>query len=297
MNSHSAAAGLPPLNALRVFEAVARLGGVRQASQELYVTPPAVSHQLTKLEEFLGSSLFIRKGRTMLLTETGQDYLTEISPALQAIGRATVVASQRKERETLTVAAPPSLTLNWLLPRLSDFVSKYPEYDVRLVDRMIMDPEERGVDVAFEYRFDANPHCTTRPVLDNETVALASPDYAIRHGLDRIEALQGLTLIDTDRRLTSWKSVLSGYPWVHDQQLLSVGYSLHAFQAAVQGVGVALGNRINADGMIQDGQLCVPFHFDQDMLPPLPGYYLSALPHKARWRRVIAFTQWLDDIL
>ncbi len=288
---------LPPLNALRAFETVARLGGVTPAANEMCVTASAVSQQLAKLEKFLGSTLFIRKGRTMLLTETGRDYLTEVSPALQAIGHATAGASRRKERETLTVAAPPSLTCSWILPRLSDFIASYPEYDIRLVDRMTMDPEDRGVDVAFEYRFDADPHFTTRPILDNETIVLASPGYAARHQIDRIEALQGLTLIDTDRRLTSWKSVLANYPWIHEQQLLSLGYSLHAFEAAAHGVGVALGNRINADVSIQAGRLCVPFELDAELLPRLPSYYLSSLPYKAQWGRVVAFTQWLEDIL
>lgn len=288
---------LPPLNALRAFEAVARLGGVREAAKELYVTAPAVSHQLAKLEQFLGSPLFIRTGRSMVLTEIGRDYLTEISPALQAIRRATSIAARRKERETLTVAAPPSLTANWLVPRLGNFLVKYPEYDIRLLDRMTINSDERDVDVGFEYRFDASTDFTTKPVLHNEIVALANPEYAQRHHLDGIAALQGLTLIDTDRRLVSWKSILSDYDWINQQQILSVGYSLHAFEAAAKGIGVALGNRINADGKIDSGDLCVPFAFDETLLPPLARYYLSVPPHKQRWQRVVAFTDWLDSIL
>lgn len=97
---------LPPLHALHVFETVARLGGVRAAAAELNVTPPAVSHQLDKLEGFLGAPLFIRRGRNLVLTEGARDYLTEVRPGLEAIGRATSVATQETQREVLTVAGP-----------------------------------------------------------------------------------------------------------------------------------------------------------------------------------------------
>ncbi|GAA3555092.1 LysR substrate-binding domain-containing protein [Marinobacter xestospongiae] len=287
----------PPLYALRVFEAVARLGGVRMAAQELCVTPPAVSHQLAKLEEYLESPLFIRKGRTLLLTEVARDYLTEIRPSLLAIGRATAIASQKKNRETLTVAAPPSLTTKWLIPRLARFSEAFPQYDVRLLDRMILAPEEKGIDIAIEYRFEEDPHFTTRLLLNDEVVALTSHEYAHKHDLRSIEDLRGLTLIETERRLNSWKSILADFPWVKDQPFLSVGYSLHAFEAAAQGLGVALGNRINAEGMLESGELCVPFEIDETQLPPLPRYFLSIPPHKERWARVATFVDWLEQEL
>jgi DNA-binding transcriptional LysR family regulator len=285
---------LPPLPAVRVFEVVARLGSVRQAAQELYVTPPAVSHQLAKLEAHLGATLFIRRGRTLDLTDTGRDFLVEVSPALQAIDRATSIASRRKERDTLTIAAPPTLTTKWLLPRLGDFFAEYPEYDVRLMDRMTLDPDESIIDVAIEYRFDSDPHFSTRHLMPDDMVALANPDYVADHEIDSLASLQGLTLIETERRLTSWKSVISDFDWAKDQRFLTVGYSLHAFDAAAQSLGVALGNRVNAEGMLSAGQLCIPFDIDEELLPPSPSYYVSVPPHKERWTSVVAFTRWLD---
>lgn len=284
---------LPPLAAVRVFEAVARLGSVRKAAQELYVTPPAVSHQIAKLEEFLGTSLFIRRGRALGLTETGRDFLVEISPALQAIDRATADASRRKERATLTVAAPPTLTAKWLLPRLLGFLDQSPEYDVRLVDRMTLTPQETFVDVAIEYRFDTDPHFVSRHLMKDDIVALANPEFARENELVGMHALRGLTLIETERRLTSWKSLVSGFDWAKEQRFLTVGYSLQAFEAAALGFGVALGNRINAEGMLASGQLCIPFAVDEDLLPPSPDYYVSVPSHKQNWPSVRAFTSWL----
>ncbi|WP_083868080.1 LysR substrate-binding domain-containing protein [Halomonas smyrnensis] len=285
---------LPPLSSIRAFEAVARLGSVRQAADELFVTPPAVSHQVAKLEEYLGSPLFIRKGRSLLLTEVARDYLTEIRPSLQAISRATATASHKKSRETLTISAPPTLTAKWLMPRLSDFFQSYPQYDVRLIDRMTLDAKEREIDVAIEYRFDADSAFISRQVLDDDIVALANPDYARRYDLTSLDALRGLTLIETERRLNSWRSILSDFSWLPDQRFLAVGYSLHAFEAAAYGLGVALGNRINAEGMLASGQLCVPFAIDERYLPPLPKYFLSIPPQKERWARVAAFVEWFD---
>lgn len=291
MNVHK----LPPLNALRMFEAVARLGGVRTAANELCVTPPAVSHQLAKLEEYLGSPLFIRRGRSMVLTDVAQDYLKEIKPSLEAIGRATTVASQKKSRDTLTLAAPPSLTKMWLLPRLPDFMEQFPDYDVRLLDRMTFDPDERGVDLAIEYRFEPDPDLVTQQILPDELVVLTTHEFAKKHNLGSLEDLKGLTLIETERRLTSWKTILSEFPWSRRQRYLSVSYSIHAFEAAACGIGVALGNKANAERMIAQGQLCVPFELDNDTLPPVPQYYLSTLAHKERLQKVRDFWGWLED--
>ncbi|WMC12455.1 LysR substrate-binding domain-containing protein [Oceanimonas pelagia] len=180
---------------------------------------------------------------------------------------------------------------------MASFFAACPQYDVHLLDRMILEPEEKGIDIAIEYRFEADPHFTTRQLLDDEIVALASPEYVEKHQLHNIEGLRGLTLIETERRLNSWKSILADFPWVKDQPFLSMGYSLHAFEAAAQGLGVALGNRVNAQGMLAAGELCIPFDIDDSQLPPLPRYYLSIPPHKERWARVATFVEWLEKEL
>ena len=185
---------LPPLNALRVFEAVARLGGVRVAAQELCVTPPAVSHQISNLEDFLGSPLFVRRGRSLVLTETAKDYLVEVRPSLEAIARATTVASQRKVRETLTLAAPPTLVAMWLMPRLPEFMRLHPEYDVRIIDRMTFDPEERGIDLALEYRFEPDPDLMSECILKDDVVILATRELADRHKLTSLESYWFLSI-------------------------------------------------------------------------------------------------------
>ncbi|NOD93676.1 LysR family transcriptional regulator [Ruegeria sp. HKCCD4884] len=276
-----------------MFETVARLGGVRAAAAELNVTPPAVSHQLDKLEGFLGAPLFIRRGRNLVLTEGAHDYLTEVRPGIEAIGRATSVATRQSQREVLTIAAPPTLTAMWLMPKLHGFSELYPDYDIRLLDRMTFNPEERGIDVAIEYRFEADPDLVSLQFLPDELVALTSTDYAEANALHSLDDLKGATLIETERRLTSWKKVLAGRSWLRRQHFFSVSYSLHAFEAAARGIGVALGNRANAERMLAEGRLCIPFELPSETLPPAPRYFLSAVSHRQRQPRVRAFWDWL----
>ncbi|MGB7328195.1 MAG: LysR family transcriptional regulator [Rubripirellula sp.] len=285
---------LPPLNALRVFETVARLGSVRQAASELCVTSPAVSHQIANLEDFLGAPLFYRRGRKLVLTDIARDYMIEVSPSLEAIGRATTVASQRqKAREVLTLAAPLSLTTNWLVPRLSGFLTAFPELDLRFLDRMTLDPDESGIDLAIEYRFEPDPDLSSEHILMDEAVPITAPAFAEKHKIKGLESLKGVALIETERRLTSWRTVLAGFEWSKTQRFINFSHSLHSFAAAEQGLGVALGNKANAEHLVASGQLCIPFNFEPDTIPPTPCYYISATRHKERLPRVNAFRNWL----
>lgn len=284
---------LPPLNALKVFEAVARSGSVKLAAKELCVTPPAVSHQLANLEHFLGEQLFIRSGKSLILSEIAQDYLTEVRPCLESIGRATAIASRRHTRDTLTISAPPTFTSTWLIPRIQDFLKQNQKLDVKFLDRMTITPEERDVDLAIEYRYEQNPDLLSEQLLSDDLVILTSPALKRMHQLNTLEDLRGLPLIETERRLTSWNIVLSDYEWLNNQQLISVGYSLHAFEAAAMGLGVALGNRANAETLLQKGKLVIPFELDEATLPSMPKYFLTAGKENQETTKVLNFKKWL----
>ena len=181
----------------------------------------------------------------------------------------------------------------WLMPKLHRFSELYPDYDIRLLDRMTFNPEERGIDVAIEYRFEADPDLVSLQFIPDELVALTSTDYAEANALRALDDLKGATLIETERRLTSWKKVLAGRSWLRRQRFFSVSYSLHAFEAAARGIGVALGNRANAERMLAEGRLCIPFELPSETVPPAPRYFLSAVSHRQRQPRVRAFWDWL----
>ncbi|MGE8131834.1 LysR family transcriptional regulator [Methylobacterium sp. NPDC080182] len=123
---------LPPLNALRSFEAAARLGSLTLAAQELGVTHGAVSRQVRILEDFLGTPLFRRLNRRIELTATALAYLPEVSAALDRLSVATAAHRTRREPRLLRINATPTFTLRWLIPRLSAFQRLNPGIEVRL---------------------------------------------------------------------------------------------------------------------------------------------------------------------
>ncbi|WP_038162058.1 LysR family transcriptional regulator, partial [Verrucomicrobium sp. BvORR106] len=123
---------LPPLNALRVFEAAARLESFSRAAEVLHVTHGAVSRQIQQLEDWLGRPLFERRHRGVTLTGAGQDYLREVGRAFERIEEATLRQLAQNPRRVLRVNAPATFTLRWLIPRLADFHARHPQLEIRL---------------------------------------------------------------------------------------------------------------------------------------------------------------------
>ncbi len=112
---------LPPLNALKAFEAAARHLSFTKAAEELFVTQAAISHQIKTLEEFLGLKLFWRRNRSLLLTEEGQSYFQDIRSIFNSVSEATERLIARSAKGTLTVTMQPSFAIQWLIPRLMQF--------------------------------------------------------------------------------------------------------------------------------------------------------------------------------
>lgn len=285
---------LPPFKALSAFEATARLGGVRAAAGELAVTQSAVSHQLANLENHLRTALFHRQGKRLVLTDTGRDYLNRIGPVLDHLEEATFEAANHSQIETLTVSAPPSFLAMWLLPRIAGFTAEYNALDLRLLERLTYAPEEENIDCAIEYRLAPDSASNATQILSDQVVPLASPDLIARHGIQSLKDLSGVTLIETERRLISWQAILRESPNLEAQRFLSVSYSLHAFEAARLGLGVALGNRYNAQRFINDRSLAVPFEIPEVLKPRTPKYFLTLPEKKSALKKVVGFSEWLQ---
>jgi LysR family transcriptional regulator, glycine cleavage system transcriptional activator len=143
---------LPPLNALRVFEAAARLRSMKEAAEELAVTPGAVSQQIALLEDRVGTSLFRRLNRSLELTEAGPIYFSPVRAAFRQLEEATRRVAAISEGRVLTVSASPAFAASWLVPRLGDFQLNHPETDLRVVtSRALADFERDGIDVAIRH--------------------------------------------------------------------------------------------------------------------------------------------------
>src|SRR5688572_11739038 len=129
---------LPPLNALRAFEAAARHLSFKNAARELHVTPGAVSHQVKLLEQSLGMPLFRRLTRALELTPEGQALLPKVQEGLRNLAEAVERVRSRGEASTLTVMAPPNFATRWLVPRLAGFSDRHPGLDLHVASRLAM---------------------------------------------------------------------------------------------------------------------------------------------------------------
>ncbi|MBI4207965.1 MAG: LysR family transcriptional regulator, partial [Betaproteobacteria bacterium] len=127
---------LPPLNALKAFEAAARHLSVKRAAAELNVTPAAVSHQIRTLEEYLGVQLFHRYNRALELTDAARACLPKLREGFDCLLKAVEVLRAQKGTGAFTVSAAPSFAARWLMPRLHRFFQAHPEVDVRVSARM-----------------------------------------------------------------------------------------------------------------------------------------------------------------
>jgi len=267
----------------------------RHPASELNVTQSSVSHQLAKLEDYLQVQLFRRRSKRLFLTTAGQDYFKTIEPALESIANATNKVVMETKRETLSVSAPPSFIVTWLLPRIDGFLQAHPELNLRLIDRMTLDPYDNAIDCGIEYRFEATRDIQSERLLPDEVVILASPALLQKRDIYSVEDLAGVPLIETERRLVSWSVILKSYPWFKIQNILTFSYSLHAFKAAELGLGVVLGNLHNAKWYLDEKLLRIPFSLDPGSIPPTPRYFISSTLQKARTPRVVDFTNWIKN--
>ena len=123
---------LPPMNALRAFEAVSRLGSVSKAAEELCVSQGAVSQQLRNIEDFFSRELFIRSASSFTLTEEGEAFAAVVQRSLAQVAEASAQLAVEKSRHTLKISASPTMTIKWLMPKLGSFYEKYPGVSIIL---------------------------------------------------------------------------------------------------------------------------------------------------------------------
>ena len=174
---------LPPLNALRAFEATARHLSVKHAADELCVTPGAVSQMLKALELHLGVKLFRRVNRGIFLTDAGQGYLPPVRNAFRQIADASRRVAVSADTGVLTVSVTPFFAGAWLVPRLKDFQDAHPDIDLQVVtSNALVDFARDGVDVAVRHGLGRYPGLYSERVVAVEIVPVAAPTLVARLG-------------------------------------------------------------------------------------------------------------------
>jgi LysR family transcriptional regulator, glycine cleavage system transcriptional activator len=289
-------ARLPSLNGLRAFEAAARHLSFTHAAAELNVTQTAISHQIRRLEQELGISLFVRQNRTLALTPEARDYLPGVRAAFNDLRLATDRLQRRDNDHVLTVSTLASLAAKWLLPRLSAFQEAHPGIDVRITtSTALVDFKGGDVDAAIRYgrghwpglRADwltadqLFPVCS--PALLTGDKPLRCPQDLANHAL--LHTSQGY---DDDWRL--WLTAAGLPANISKQPGLTFDLIFMTVQAAIDGIGVAVGRTTYVEGDVAKGRLVVPFKIT---LPADAGFYLVSPEANADKPKLAAFRKWL----
>ncbi|MFM7347675.1 MAG: LysR substrate-binding domain-containing protein [Tagaea sp.] len=290
---------LPPLGALRAFEAAARTGGFKKAALELGVTPAAVSQHVAQLEAALGVSLFRRHARGVALTDAGAAYLPGLSDGFDRLAAATRALGARPRAGKIVVSVLPGFATNWLVPRLPRFRALYPEIDVHVRSEIAyVDFARDGVDLAIRYAKEAPAGLASR-LLARETLFLAASPSLIqtRPGLRRPSDLARATLIH-DTSAGRSEPRLAWEPWL---DLLGLPRALAArgpgfmdssaiFQAVRLGHGVAVGRSIPLADDLALGRIAKLFDLE---LPSGFAYWIAHPKAASKDSRIAAFAEWV----
>ena len=296
MNGH-----LPPLSALRAFEAAARLQSFTRAAEELNVTPAAISHQIHALEGDLGVKLFHRLNRAVELTPSARVLLPGLSEAFAGIQASVRRLRAHNDTGTLTVTVSPSFAAKWLVLRLHRFQERYPAIDVRIsASDEVVDLSRGDFDLAIRYgtgrysalhvellaRNEVFPACS--PQLLEDGPPLRTPEDLRHHALIHDQA------VDRDPLVPTWAMWLkaAGVADVPANSGISFSGTHLALDAAIAGHGVVLAYSTIAAADLTAGRLVRLFSLS---LPDLFAYYIVTVPGALERAKVKAFRDWLRE--
>jgi LysR family glycine cleavage system transcriptional activator len=287
---------IPPLNPLRVFEAVARLGSFTRAADELHVSQSAVSRQVLLLENYLDVKLFNREQRGISLTEAGRAYQEEIGPAFARIAVATQSLLMRSRGGPINVRAYTTFAAKWLMRRLPQFHASNPEIEVNLSTNVTpIDFSRENIDLAIQFGDGRWEAAGGERLFDDEITPICSPALLKNAPLNTLEDLKRHRLLYSHYRKSDWRDWLAavGRPDLAEhQECMEFSSSILTYQAAVDGLGIAIGQILLLDKELESGALVCPF--EQIVRRPF-AYYLLMPQRDSVPKKVSIFRDWLLD--
>lgn len=288
-----ARARLPPLNAIRAFEAAARLGSFTRAAEELNVTHGAISRQIRLLEDWLDTKLFLRTSRNAVPTWAGADLLSEAGPALDRLATAASrLQSGSRARRLLHISALPTFAMRWLIPRLPEFQRQHPALELRIVTASTpADQFRMDVDVVVSGP-SRQPGWAGARFLGEVYLPLLSPGLMTERPLRAPADLAQHTLLHAATRREMWQrwltsAGLTGLRPAHNQVF---EHFYFAIQAAIEGLGVVMGPLALVVDELREGRLVAPIR--QPVLRTR-GYFVYAAATSNAGPAVTALRQWL----
>lgn len=287
---------LPPLNALRSFEAAARLGSFNKAAEELFVTPSAVSHQIKTLEEFLGVELFLRVKRRVELTPPGESYLRTIQTALDDIDDATRKLQTTSNTAAINLSVAPAFLTRWLVPHMTQFQLKHPDVELRLTASLSqIDLRYSDMDMAIFFGEGEWPGITSHLLREVSIVPLCSPALLAKTGsLPSAEDLLNYTLIGVSKRDHEWSELLkkAGVKDTSRRKSMTFSSTSLALGAAMEGLGIILGDKHLAERELKYGQLVQPIDVN---LETKKAFYLAYEADRPLTNSMQSFRDWILD--
>jgi LysR family glycine cleavage system transcriptional activator len=289
---------LPPLNALRAFEAAARHLNFSRAADELSVTPGAVSQQIQNLEDYVGVALFKRTPKGLLLTDPAQIALPALREAFDRLAEAASMLTAAVDGRRLTVSVAPSFAAKWLVPRLGQFETLHPQVDVWISAGMeLVDFNSGEIDIAIRYGAGRYPGLEVVRLMQETVIPVVSPALLESQPLNDPADLAGHVLLhdgspDADESCPDWTMWLAarGVRGVDGTRGPRFNQSSLVIEAAVGGRGVALAKRALAQADLDAGRLVSPFQITTAVDF---AYYLVHPKPKGRLPQVKAFMAWL----
>jgi LysR family glycine cleavage system transcriptional activator len=283
-------ANLPPLNAVRVFEAAGRHLSFARAAEELRVTQAAVSQQVKLLESVLGVQLFKRGPGGLTLSERGKRFFVSINNAVQIVAEATEALRGADELQTLRISAQPNFATRWLVPRLHRFNHEHPDIALSVgAGGPVFDFADHEVDVAIRYGREF-PSLRSHRLFHPDLLPVCSP--ATAGALRRPSDLRPHMLLRAKYLPEEWPLWLDrmGVSGIDPQAGPVFDSTLLACEAAKAGLGVALGQRPFVSDDLASGELVVPF---ESCVRPDAAWHLIYPPSAQAVPKVVAFRSWL----
>lgn len=290
---------LPPLNALRAFEAAARHESFAKAAAELYVTPAAISQQVKSLESWLDLALFERHARRLSLTPAGRAFLPRLTEAFDLMAEATDYVRRAGQARVLTVSVPPGFAAVWLGPRLWSFATEHPDLDIRVAAMLRpSDTIHDTFDVIIRYGRGNYPGFTSELLRRDGLTPVCAPRLMEgEHALTVARNLRHHTLLHNESTAlagfhVTWQDWLdaAGVDGVDGQRGLHFSDMQLVMQEAIAGRGVGLGHMALIGEHLRAGRLVKPFEL---VLAGRGDYYLVFPPGSRQQPTVIAFVEWL----
>lgn len=288
---------LPPLNSLRVFHAVVRHRSLREAAEELYVSPQAVGQQVRLLEEALGVVLMEREGRGIRLTEKAITLSHYISAGFEEFEEGIRRVTGRAERERINLNVSPYFGTRYLMPRLAEFRTAVPEAEIGLTTMIdLVDLERDQIDLAVQWGYGERTDLQSHLLLRDPKIICCRPDMA-----DRISSpadLMDFSLLQPARSRRLWPDILKflGLESPRLDRSLTFDDAATMRRATQQGLGIGLISALDAEEDMLAGRLAAPLGKDALAgMPPdtVPGFYLITTRTRLRAKPVAALHRWL----